>query len=143
VGEHRVRDTAGIGRRLGVLFGARLACGLDALAVRVCLCLARTSCCLLRHLLGHTARLGLLFPVALCLIDRLLDWSCLVFLTQVLAHRDETDIFLEFATYVAVGRRNRTDPFLVFNFNRPHLNFTCGRFTVQGWEGRNRRHCLF
>lgn len=128
-----MRDTAGICCRLGVLLSARLD-RLDALLVGV----ARLS--LLRLLLRHTARLGLLLPVALRFADRLLDRRCLILLAQVLAHRDEAGVLLELATEVAVGRRNRADTLLVLNLDGPHLDFTRGRLAVQGGEGGNSRH---
>jgi len=145
VGEHRVRNAAGIGRFLGVLLGARLGLdGLDTLLIGVCLD-AGLFC--FRLLLSHAARLGLLLPVALRLVDRLLERRCFVLLAEILTHRYQAGIFLKLAVKVAVGRRNRTDAslgmrsiLLVLNFDGPHLDFTCGRFAVQGGEKRNRRH---
>ena len=147
VGEHRVRNAAGIGRFLGVLLGARLGLdGLDTLLIGVCLD-AGWFC--FRLLLSHAARLGLLLPVALRLVDRLLERRCFVLLAEILTHRYQAGIFLKLAVKVAVGRRNRTDAslgmrsiLLVLNFDGPHLDFTCGRLAVQGGKGGNRRHCL-
>jgi len=141
VGEHRVRDAARRCCRLGVLLGTRLD-RLDALLVGVrCLaCTSTTRWLRLRHLLSHTARLGLLLPVALCLIDSLLDRRRLVLLAQVLAHRHQAGVYLKLTVQVAVGRRNRADALLVLNLDGPHLDFTRGRFAVQGGEGGNSRH---
>jgi len=123
VGEHRVRDAACC--RLGVLLGTRLD-RLDALLVGVrCLtCTSTTRRLRLRHLLSHTARLGLLLPVALCLVDSLLDRRRLVLLAQVLAHRHQAGVYLKLTVQVAVGRRNRADTLLVLNLDGPHLDFT-------------------
>ena len=70
VGKHRVRDAAGICCRLGVLLSARLR--LDALLIGVACLTGARGRLRLRLLLRHTARLGLLLPVALRLVDRLL-----------------------------------------------------------------------
>jgi len=129
VGKHRVRNAACVCCRLGVLLGAWLN-GLDALLVGVTRLFAH-----FRLLLRHTARLGLLLPVALRLIDRLLDGRCLILLANVLTHSDKASVCLEFAIQVAVGGRNRTDATLVLNFDRPHLDFTCRRLAVQGGKG--------
>jgi len=138
VGKHRVRDAASIGRRLGVLLSARLGLGrLDAFLVGVRCLACRLRLRLLRR---HAARLGLLLPVALRLVDRLLERRCFVLLAEILAHRYQAGIFLKLAVKVAVGRRNRTDALLVLNFDGPHLDFTCGRLAVQGGERRNSRH---
>jgi len=150
VGEHRVRDAAGVGRRLGVLLSARLGLGrLDAFLVGVRCLACTTSRLIVRLLRRHAARLGLLLPVALRLVDRLLERRCFVLLAEILTHRYQAGIFLKLAVKVAVGRRNRTDAslgmrsiLLVLNFDGPHLDFTCGRLAVQGGKGGNRRHCL-
>jgi len=141
MGKHRVRHAAGIGRRFGVLLSARLGLGrLDAFLVGVRRLASTTGWLIVRLLLRHAARLGLLLPVALRLVDRLLDRRCFVLLAEILAHRHQAGIFLKLTVKVAVGRRNRTDALLVLNFDGPHLDFTRGRLAVQGGERGNSRH---
>jgi len=141
VRKHRVGNHPCVGRRLSILLSARLD-RLDAFLIRVTR-LTSTSCRIFcRLLLRHTARLGLLLPVALRLVDRLLDRRCFILLAQVLTHRHQAGIYLKLTVQVAVGRRNRADALVVLDLDRPHLDFTRGRLAVQGGKGRNSRHCL-
>jgi len=140
--QHRVRDRTSVHRLLGVLcrrWLGRLR-RLDTLAVRL-----GGSLCGAWHLLNHAACLGLLRPVALCLIQRLLDWGRLILLPQILTHRNEASILLELTVHIAVGGDNRADSASgtcsLFNSDRPHLNLACRRLAIESGK-RVRGHLL-